>query len=371
MRRASSGNPGRESPERFFADVGAAMVISDENPLYGPECWRVHVAERIRVPFWTVDADVAVPSKLLEKAQFSAGVIRPRLWRMMPEFLQPYENPRAEVRWKQSRTLQTEDVHADITRGWRDFDRSVQPVDAWHGGRKQSMKRLHHFVARLLGEYDRERNRPETDGTSKLSPYLHFGHIGPLTIALAIREAVRKNPKLKTGGDSFLDELITWRELSVNFVRYQPMYDSVDCADNWARLTIAKHDKDEREVLYTLKQLEQARTHDELWNAAQLQMVHHGWMHNYLRMYWAKKILEWTRDAPTAMKCAIHLNDRYFLDGRDPNGYAGVAWAILGKFDRAWGERPIFGKRRYMSRESTGRKFDAESYIAQMAALAR
>jgi deoxyribodipyrimidine photo-lyase len=141
--------------------------------------------------------------------------------------------------------------------------------------------------------------------------------------------------------------------------------------DNWARLTIAKHDRDEREVLYTLKQMEEAGTHDELWNAAQLQMVHHGWMHNYLRMYWAKKILEWTQDTATAMKRAIYLNDRYFLDGRDPNGYAGVAWAILGKFDRAWGERPVFGKRRYMSGQSTSRKFNANRYIEQMRSLAR
>ena len=366
MRRADSGRPGHESPERFFADVGAAMVIGDENPLRGQERWRIEIAKKIGVPFWTVDADVVVPSKLLEKVQFSARVIRPRLKRMMPEFLRPYDNPHAEVRWKKPRGLQSDKVREDITRGWRDFDRNVLPVEAWKGGRKEATKRLHHFVAKMLAEYERERNHPETDGTSKLSPYLHFGNIGPLTIALAVKEAAKRNPKLKEADDSFLDELITWRELSVNFVRYQPMYDSVECADNWARLTIAKHDRDEREVLYTLKQLEQARTHDELWNAAQLQMVHRGWMHNYLRMYWAKKILEWTRDARTAMKWAIYLNDRYFLDGRDPNGYAGIAWAVLGKFDRAWGERPIFGKRRYMSGESTARKFDAKSHIRQM-----
>lgn len=365
MRRAP-----HESPEQFFADVGAAMVVSDENPLRGPEQWRVSVAQKIDVPFWTVDADVVVPSKLLEKAQFSAGVIRPRLKRMMAEFMRPYENPHAEVAWKRPRGLQVEDVRADITRGWHDFDRSVQPVEEWTGGRKQAMKRLQHFVAKLLEEYDRDRNRPEIDGTSKLSPYLHFGNIGPLTVALTVKEAAKKHPRLKEAEESFLDELITWRELSVNFVRYQPQYDSVECADNWARLTIAEHDKDEREVLYTLKQLESARTHDELWNAAQLQMVHHGWMHNYMRMYWAKKILEWTRDAATAMKWAIYLNDRYFLDGRDPNGYAGVAWAVLGKFDRAWGERPVFGKRRYMSGKSTGGKFDSERYIAQMRELA-
>ena len=361
MRRAPD-----ESHEQFFADVGAAIVIGDENPMRAPEQWRVGLAERMRVPFWTVDADVVVPSKLLEKAQFSAGVIRPRLMRRLPEFLEPYANPRAEVRWQRPRGLEAEDVRADITRGWREFDRSVQPVEEWRGGRKAAMKRLEQFVAAMLAGYERDRNRPETDGTSKLSPYLHFGHIGPVTIALAVKAAAKKHPAMKTAADAFLDQLIVWRELSVNFVRYQQEYDSVDCADHWASLTIEKHDRDDREVLYTLKQMEDARTHDELWNAAQMQMVHRGWMHNYMRMYWAKKILEWTPNAQVAMKSAIYLNDRYFLDGRDPNGYAGIAWAILGKFDRAWGERPVFGKRRYMSAESTGRKFDAKSYIAEM-----
>ena len=278
---------------------------------------------------------------------------------------------RSQSEWKRPRGLQAENVRTDITRGWKDFDRSVKPVEAWHGGRKAAMKRLRVFVATMMAGYEREHNRPEIDGTSKLSPYLHFGHISAVTVALAVKAAVNKHPQRKSAAEAFLDELIVWRELSVNFVRYQPGYDSAGCADNWAKLTIAKHDKDERDAVYTLKQMEEARTHDELWNAAQLQMVHCGWMHNYMRMYWAKKILEWTRDSATAMKRAIYLNDRYFLDGRDPNGYAGVAWAILGKFDRAWGERPVFGKRRYMSGESMARKFDAERYIEQMHALVR
>jgi deoxyribodipyrimidine photo-lyase len=163
--------------------------------------------------------------------------------------------------------------------------------------------------------------------------------------------------------------LIVWRELAINFVRYTPGYDSPECADAWAKGTIAEHARDEREYLYTLRQLESAETHDDLWNAGQVQMVRYGWMHNHVRMYWAKKILEWTPDVATAMKYAIYLNDRYFLDGRDPNGYAGIAWAILGKFDRAWGERPVFGKIRYMSGGSTGKKFNSKRYIEQMGLL--
>jgi len=364
MRRAPN-----EDHERFFADVGAAMVIGDENPMRVPQQWRETLAERLEVPFWTVDADVIVPSKLLEKAQFSAGVARPRLYRALPEFLQPYANPSAEYEWKKPHGLLADDVREDITRGWHDFDRSVKPVEAWTGGHHAAMKRLHKFCSQMLESYEAERAHPETDGSSKMSPYLHFGHISPLTIALAIDAAAKQHPKLKSARDSYFNELIVWRELAVNFVRYQPAYDSVECADNWAKATIAEHDRDQREVLYKLPVLEEARTHDELWNAAQLQMVRYGWMHNYLRMYWAKKIVEWTPNARIAQKVAIYLNDKYFLDGRDPNGYAGVAWAILGKFDRAWFDRPVFGKRRYMSGASTGKKFLSRLYIEQMKAL--
>ena len=363
MRRAP-----HEDHERFFHDVQAAMVIGDENPMRVPEQWREHLATSLAIPFWTVDADVIVPSKLLEKAQFSAGVARPRLYAALDEFLVPYENPHAQQAWKMPRGFQHDSPHEDITRGWHDFDRTVLPVEAWQGGHAAAIKRLKHFCT-LLPTYDSDRNHPEIDGSSKMSPYLHFGHISPVTIALAIEAEVKKHPHLKSARDSYFNELIAWRELAVNFVRYQPEYDSPDCADNWARATIAEHDEDPREVLYKLPVLEEAHTHDELWNAAQLQMVRYGWMHNYLRMYWAKKLLEWTPNVRIAMRVAIYLNDRYFLDGRDPNGYAGIAWSMLGKFDRAWFDRPIFGKRRYMSGASTGKKFNSKAYIAQMNAL--
>jgi deoxyribodipyrimidine photo-lyase len=190
-----------------------------------------------------------------------------------------------------------------------------------------------------------------------------------VTIALAVDAAAKKDKRLIPARDAFFDELIVWRELAVNFVRNTQKYDTAECAEDWAKKTLAEHARDEREVLYSLKQLEHAETHDELWNAAQPQMVHYGWMHNRMRMYWAKKILEWTPDVQTAVRLAVHLNDKYFLDGRDPNGYAGIAWSMLGKFDRAWGERPIFGKIRYMSGESTGKKFDSKLYIEQMREL--
>jgi deoxyribodipyrimidine photo-lyase len=354
---------------KFFSDVDAAFVIGDENPMREPEKWRVHVAQHVKVPFWTVDADVIVPSKLLEKAQFSAAVARPRLYRALPEFLTEYKNPKAQHMWKTPHGLHADDVREDMTRGWKDFDRSVKPVEAWTGGHKAAMERLHTFCDKMLESYDKDRNHPEKDGTSKMSPYLHYGHIGPQTIMLAVDAAAKKNPKLRDAAESYKNELVAWRELSVNFVRYQPEYDSPECADKWARETIAEHDKDQRETLYKLPQLEKGETYDELWNASQLQMVKYGWMHNYMRMYWAKKILEWTPNVGIAMKVAIYLNDKYEIDGRDPGGYAGIAWSMLGKFDRTWFDRPIFGKRRYMSGASTGKKFDSKTYMKQVRML--
>ena len=362
-------NAPHESHEQLLKDVGAAMVIGDENPMREPERWRRHLAASIKIPFWTVDADVVIPSKLIEKAQYGAYTIRPRLYRMLPEFLVPYENLHAKHPWTKPRGFHADSVHEDMTRGWKNLDRSVKPVAAWQGGTHAALKRLKHFTGYLLDAYEDQRNHPEVDGTSALSPYLHFGHIGPLTIALAVDAAAKADSKLKTARESYFNELIAWRELAVNFVKYSPHYDSVECAENWAKLTIQYHAKDEREHLYSLDRLEAAETYDDLWNAAQLQMVRHGWMHNYLRMYWAKKILEWTPDVATAMRYCIYLNDKYFFDGRDPNGYAGIAWALLGKFDRAWFERPIFGKIRYMSGASTGKKFDSKAYIRRMNAL--
>jgi deoxyribodipyrimidine photo-lyase len=364
MRRAP-----HESHEQLLSDVRAAFLIGDENPLRVPEQWRKQLASRIAIPFWTVDADVVIPSNLIKKAQYGAYTIRPRLYRLLPDYLHLYENPHANHAWKRPHGFYSDSVHEDITRDWTILDRSVAPVEAWQGGTHAALKRLRHFTGKLLVDYEAQRNHPETDCTSGLSPYLHFGHIGPLTIALAVEAAAKADQTLRPARDSYFNELIVWRELAINFVRYTPNYDSSDCAEAWAKQTIAEHARDQREHLYTLRQLEAAHTHDALWNAGQLQMIRHGWMHNYIRMYWAKKILEWTPDIATAMKYCIHLNDKYFLDGRDPNGYAGIAWALLGKFDRAWGERPIFGKIRYMSGASTGKKFDSKRYIEQMGLL--
>ena len=349
---------------KFCDEVKPALVVGDENPIRQAEGWRVTVAKKLKLPFWTVDADVIVPSKLLEKEQYAAHVIRPRLQARLKEFLIAPANPKAKVSWKKPPGLESlsaaEVTLESLTNGWK-IDRSVQPVSAWCGGSVEAQRLLRDFVRHKLERYTRDRNHPETDGTSRLSPYLHFGHIGPHSIALAVQNA--DVPAVTK--EAFLNQIITWRELSINLVHFNPNYDSFECGEPWAHRTLAKHAKDPRPVLYSERQLENAETHDPLWNAAQIQMVSTGWMHNYLRMYWAKKILEWTPSPAQAHQIAVRLNDKYELDGRDPNGYAGIAWSIVGKFDRPWFERPIVGQIRYMSGASTGKKFDSKKYIAQ------
>ncbi len=233
-------------------------------------------------------------------------------------------------------------------------------VPGYRGGAGEARRRLSRFVRERLDHYARDRNEPTPYSTTELSAHLHFGHISPLTIALAACQSEAPGQNV----NSLLEELIVRRELAINFVARNPDYDRLSGCPEWARKTLAKHAADPRPVLYTAAELEAGQTHDPLWNAAQMGMVVTGRMHNYLRMYWAKKILEWSVDAETAFRVAIDLNDRYEMDGRDPNGYTGVAWAIGGKHDRPWPERPIFGTVWFMSYESTRRKFNSKAYIA-------
>ncbi|MFY9742262.1 MAG: deoxyribodipyrimidine photo-lyase [Candidatus Sulfotelmatobacter sp.] len=343
---------------RFCEEVKPALVVGDENPMREPESWRRKAARELRVPLWTVDADVVVPSKLLEKAQYAAHTIRPRLGAQLSRFLTAPKNPVARVSWKKPKELISLAPGFDLLSEWK-IDRSVRPVAQWKGGTKAALALLADFLKNKLRGYGAGRNKPEIDHTSRLSPYLHFGHIGPITVALA----VQKSDAPEADKEAFLNQLMVWRELSINLVRFNPDYDNFECGEAWAHRTLAKHAKDPRPVLYSEAQLENAETHDPLWNAAQMQMVSTGWMHNYMRMYWAKKILEWSKSPPEAYRISVKLNDKYELDGRDPNGYAGIAWAIAGKFDRPWFERPIFGQIRYMSGASTGKKFDSKKYI--------
>jgi deoxyribodipyrimidine photo-lyase len=345
---------------RFVNEVRPALVVGDESPLRQVERWRQALARTLRVPLWTVDADVVVPSALLLKEQYAARTIRPRLHARLDEFLVRPAVTRATVPWRPPRGLLNLRPSPDLLHRFP-CDRSVAPVSGWTGGGAEGRRRLRAFVQAGLSCYDTDRNHPERDGTCGLSPYLHFGQLGPREVAIAVRDAHDRHPG--AGTEAFLEQLIVRRELAVNFVTFNPRYDSLDGCEPWALATLRRHARDRRAVLYTADQLEAAETHDPLWNAAQRQMVESGWMHGYVRMYWGKKILEWSRAPDEAFDLAVVLNDRYLLDGRDPNAYANIAWAVGGKHDRPWPERPVTGTIRWMSFASTSRKFDAKPYI--------
>ena len=353
------------SLEKFLEEVDAAILVGDENPCREPERWRKVLARRLKLPYWTVDADVVVPSAVFARDYFLLQHMRPHLKAALPRFLVAPHSPKPQHAWHKPKSLLNDSLAEDITRGFKDLDRTIQPVDAFTGGTHAALKFLRHFLASGLKDYPDKRNHPEVQGTSRLSPYLHFGNIGPLTIALAVNEALAKGNVSEAARDRFLEQIIAWRELSVLFVKYNPNYDSWECAEPWARQTLIEHSGDERPYRYTLRQLERAETHDDLWNAAQREMTKTGWMHNYMRMYWAKMILAWAPDPARAYEWAVTLNDRYELDGRDPNGYAGIAWSIVGKHDRPWFNRPVFGLVRPMSVASASKKFEADAYIHQ------
>lgn len=359
--------PGRY-PEQsllgFCSTIRPCLVIGDENPLREAERSRAFVAAKLAVPFWTVDADVIVPTRLLGKEHFAARTIRPKIQTLLPKFFKPLPSPRARVHWHGPIQYPSPDLRRVLEK--LPMDRSVTPSNPFTGGAAAAEKTLARFLRQRLRGYARNRNHPDLDGTSQLSPYLHFGQIGPHPVALAVKKADAP----AADRTAFLEEFIVRRELAINFVRYNSSYDSFDSSEAWADRTLRAHLRDARKSLYSEAQLEGAETHDPLWNAAQKQMVLTGWMHGYLRMYWAKKILEWSPSPAEAFDIAVRLNDRYEIDGRDPNGYAGIAWAIVGKHDRAWGpERPVYGKIRYMSFESTSRKFDSKAYIARIMSL--
>jgi deoxyribodipyrimidine photo-lyase len=352
------------SLETFLEEVEAALLIGDESRCREPERWRTVLARRLKLPYWTVDADVVVPSRVFGRSYVLLHHFRPHLKAELPKYFVTARRIRPDREWKMRKTLPSFSLSEDITHGFKGLNRSVRPVDTFTGGSHAALKRLREFVRDDLKNYEETRNHPEVHGTSRLSPYLHFGHIGPLTIALAVNDAVKKGRAPERAGEKFLDELIGWRELAVLFVQHEPNYDNWKCAAPWARKTLMDHGGDKREC-YSFEKLERGQTGDDLWNAAQQQMVETGWMHNYMRMYWGKKILEWAPNPALAFEWAVTLNDRYELDGRDPNGYAGIAWAIVGRHDRPWFDRPVFGLVRPMSGASLRKKFDTEKYIRE------
>lgn len=351
-----------ESPRKCVAELAAqaSLVVVDAGHLKIQSLWRAEVAEAIDCRLVEVETNLIVPvEEASEKENFSAGTLRPRIHRKLEPYMVPlkHRKPRVDSLDLEFESFSIEDAGAAVKA--LGLDISVGPVAGFKGGTKEAKRRLRAFVDSKLDDYAETRNDPNLDGSSNLSPYLHFGQISPLYVALKIREASGR------GKDAFLEELIVRRELSHNFVYYNDRYDRFERLPPWAKRTLEFHSRDEREYVYSREEFETAGTHDPYWNAAQKEMVLTGKMHGYMRMYWGKKILEWSASPEEGFDIAVHLNNKYELDGRDPNGFAGVAWCF-GKHDRAWSERPVFGKVRYMNAAGLKRKFDAEAYVRKI-----
>jgi deoxyribodipyrimidine photo-lyase len=340
----------------------AALVVCDRGYLRHQRRGRDAVADGARKRVVQVESDVVVPVETAsDHDEFAARTIRPKIKKRLDEFLvnlRPTDVKRPSLSMRIAGDINVTNV--DRTLAKLEIDRSVKRVTRFAGGETAGRKLLAKFVRDKFAGYDEGRNEPSAGATSTMSPYLHFGQIAPVEIALRVRDA-KRIPEADRG--AYLEELIVRRELSINHVFYNPDYDSYDGLPAWAKKTLAAHKKDRRLSLYTRAQLEAAQTHDQWWNAAQREMVATGFMHNYMRMYWGKKILEWKRTPREAFADMLHLNNKYFLDGRDPNAYANVAW-IFGLHDRPWGPaRPIFGTVRYMNAAGLERKFDMEAYV--------
>ncbi len=357
------------SPEKGAIELSrdAVVLVSDRGNTHIQALWRDTVARKAACPVVQVESNVVVPIETAsEKENYSAGTLRPRIHKHLDQFLVTLNT---ETLKKDSSSLNFKSLDAN---NWQkildslEIDRSVPAVETHLGGTSQARSKLKNFIEKKLYRFHTHRNDPSEDYLSHMSPYLHFGQISPLYIALEVLAAQKAKKSLKPAADAYLEELIVRRELAQNFVYYSDVYDSIKSIPEWAQKTLNQHADDTRPYTYTRKQLENAQTHDPAWNAAQLQMVHTGKMHGYMRMYWGKKILEWSNTTQAAFKTAVYLNDKYELDGRDPNGYAGIAWCF-GKHDQAWTQRDIFGKVRYMNDAGLKRKFDIDKYLAQIA----
>ena len=352
----------RSSPPAGVADLAgdAALVVADCGYLRIQREWRNSVAGMVRCPFVRVEDNVAVPVRAASpKEEWSAATFRKKIRLSIERFLEIAVPVRPDHSGRSLDLSSAPLESVEEVLGCLSIDRSVSPVSTYHGGSTEAHRRLSRFLERGIDRFEEERNDPTADALSHMSPYLHFGQISPIDIALQVQAG------RSAGVEAYLEELIVRRELAVNYVFYNPRYDSYEGLPDWARTTLAEHAGDPREYVYTFAEFERASTHDPYWNAAQMEMVYSGKMHGYMRMYWGKKILEWSETPERAFETALALNNRYELDGRDPNGYTGVAWCF-GKHDRAWAERPVFGKVRYMNAAGLRRKFDADAYVEKV-----
>eukprot|EP00163_Fabomonas_tropica_P026994 TRINITY_DN5104_c0_g1_i2.p1 TRINITY_DN5104_c0_g1~~TRINITY_DN5104_c0_g1_i2.p1 ORF type:complete len:464 (+),score=91.65 TRINITY_DN5104_c0_g1_i2:445-1836(+) len=352
----------KDTVPTFTHQYGITAVVTDFSPLRVPIQWSSEVAcalDNQGVPLYQVDAHNVVPAWVATgKSEYGARTIRPKIMNRLNEYLTAFPDLEDHGKWKGE---MSGDIDWAAARQSLQVDMSVGPVDWAQPGYRGGMQVLDTFIKARLKRFGDKRNDPTVNALSNLSPWFHFGQVSVQECARRVNEHRKSHPEAVK---AFIEESIVRRELADNFCLFNPRtYDSISGGFKWAKDSLKLHSEDKREYLYSREQLAQSQTHDDLWNAAQKQMVDTGKMHGFLRMYWAKKILEWTDSPETALADAIYLNDRYSLDGRDPNGYVGVMWSIVGIHDQGWKERPVFGKIRYMNYAGCKRKFDVAKFV--------
>jgi len=352
------------SPKQTVARLAkeAALIVTDDFPCFIIPEHNRRIAEKAKVPVFAVDSNGIIPTSRFEKEEYGAYTLRPKINRILSDYLVPFEESRVKVQAADltvdcPETIVTSDNIAELVAGCT-IDHTVARSEHYHGGTANGRERLKKFVSDILPDYETGRNKPDRDGSSRLSSHLHFGFLSALEIALAVMDADAP----QSVKDAYLEELIVRRELSYNLTSFNKNYDSLQALPEWVHKTMREHADDERQFIYSLEELENGETHDELWNASQREMVRTGEMHNYVRMLWGKNVIAWTRSYEEAFEILVHLNNKYCLDGRNPNSYAGILWCF-GKHDRPWMERPVFGTMRYMTSGSTGKKFNSKKYI--------
>ncbi len=353
----------RSEPDRRLYQLAqdAAALVTDAFPSYIPRTYGENLRRRLPVEMHSVEASTIVPVSEIPTQQYAAYAMRPKIHKALPEYLRPIREIRLRHVWEGpfQELFAKEHIPAMVARS--EIDHSVPPSRVFRGGRTEALKALDRFLRHNLARYARYNREPSAKATSQLSPYLHFGYISPLEVALAVRAYAAEH---KLIAEEFLEQLIVRRELAFNFATYGPSPFEITALPEWAQATLRKHESDPRDHLYSLDQFARAATHDALWNACQRELLRDGMIHGYYRMYWGKKILEWSATPQEALDVMIHLNDRYALDGRDPNGYTNILWC-LGLHDRPWAERAVFGMIRYMSLDGMKRKTNVEAYLRE------
>jgi deoxyribodipyrimidine photo-lyase len=348
-------------PKNTVAEIAkdACLIVTDDFPCFIIPSHNRRIAEKAEIPVYAVDSNGIIPLAKFEKEEYAAYTIRPKIKRMLPDYLKFEKDEKIIVRADNLQVNCPETRVENIPNLVKNcaIDHSVKPA-IYRGGSANAHKRLQYFLKNIFPNYDKTRNECSIDGSSRLSPYLHFGFLSVYEIVEAVENA--DVPKESKG--VFLEELIVRRELAYNFTRFNPKYDSLECLPNWTKESMRKHHADKRDYLYSIEQLENFRTHDEIWNAAQRELVETGGMHNYVRMLWGKNVIAWTKSYEEAFAVLEDFNNKYALDGRNPNSYAGILWCF-GKHDRPWFERNVFGTIRYMTSGSSGKKFNAKKYI--------